>query len=71
MALTATEARLLALLAESPEHVFSRDEILGAVFSSDDALSSVDTYVHYIRRKASPEIIETVRGRGYRAGSSA
>ncbi|AXA94973.1 response regulator transcription factor [Microbacterium laevaniformans] len=67
--LTATEARLLALLSESPEHVFSRDEILHAVFSSDDALSSVDTYVHYIRRKASPEIIETVRGRGYRAGS--
>ncbi|WP_306305726.1 winged helix-turn-helix domain-containing protein [Microbacterium sp. B24] len=32
-------------------------------------MSSVDTYVHYIRRKASPEIIETVRGRGYRAGS--
>ena len=71
VALTATEARLLALLAESPGHVFSREEILRAVFSSDDALRSVDTYVHYIRRKASPEIIETVRGRGYRACSSA
>ncbi|WP_454118182.1 winged helix-turn-helix domain-containing protein [Microbacterium lacticum] len=33
-------------------------------------LSSVDTYVHYIRRKTSPGTIETVRGRGYRAGAS-
>ncbi|MBF4563077.1 response regulator transcription factor [Microbacterium sp. VKM Ac-2870] len=67
--LTATEARLVALLSESPEHVYSREEILRAVFASDDAVSSVDTYVHYIRRKASAGIIETVRGRGYRAGS--
>ncbi|WEK12515.1 MAG: response regulator transcription factor [Candidatus Microbacterium phytovorans] len=71
VSLTATEARLLALLSESPEHVFSREEILDSVFASDDALSSVDTYVHYIRRKGAPELIETVRGRGYRAGASA
>ena len=67
---TPTESRLLSLLSESPEHVFSRQEILRAVFTSDDALSSVDTYVHYIRRKTSPGTIETVRGRGYRAGAS-
>jgi two-component system, OmpR family, response regulator len=29
----------------------------------------VDTYVHYVRRKSTPEIIETVRGRGYRVGA--
>ncbi|WP_367640123.1 response regulator transcription factor [Microbacterium sp. SYP-A9085] len=69
VALTATETRMLRVLTESPDHVFSRDELMHAVFASDDALSSVDTYVHYIRRKTAPEIIETVRGRGYRAGS--
>ncbi|MEN2740308.1 response regulator transcription factor [Microbacterium sp. X-17] len=68
--LTATEAKLLSLLTTSPEHVFSRQEILGAVFASEDALSSVDTYVHYIRRKSAVDVIETVRGRGYRAGPS-
>lgn len=68
-ALTATESRLLALLSESPDHVFSREEILSAVFASDDALSSVDTYVHYLRRKTGVELIDTVRGRGYRAGA--
>lgn len=70
VALTPTETRLLALLGESPEHIFTREEILRAVFDSEDALSSVDTYVHYVRRKTAPDVIETVRGRGYRAGAA-
>ncbi|WP_439593378.1 response regulator transcription factor [Microbacterium sp.] len=69
IALTATENALLELLSASPEHVFSRAEILAAVFGAGDTTSSVDTYVHYIRRKSVPEVIETVRGSGYRAGS--
>lgn len=70
VALTPTETKLLTLLAESPEHVFTRGEILRAVFESNDALSSVDTYVHYVRRKTAPDVVETVRGRGYRAGAA-
>jgi two-component system response regulator QseB len=69
IALTATETALLELLAASPEHVFSREEILDAVFTTGEAPGSVDTYVHYIRRKSTPEIIETIRGRGYRVGA--
>jgi two-component system response regulator QseB len=68
MSLTATENALLELLSASPERVFSRDEIMRAVFSTADAEGAVDTYVHYIRRKTTPEMIETVRGRGYRLG---
>ncbi len=71
IALTATESALLALLSGSPEHVFSRAEILESVFSVGDTASSVDTYVHYVRRKSSPDMIETVRARGYRAGNPA
>lgn len=67
--LTATESALLEVLSGSPDHVFSREEILAAVFSADDSASSVDTYVHYVRRKTTPEMIDTVRARGYRAGS--
>lgn len=70
VALTATEARLLTLLTDSPEHVYTRDDISRAVFSSGDADSSVETYVHYIRRKTDADVIETVRGRGYRAGAA-
>ncbi|CAN7360738.1 response regulator transcription factor [Microbacterium maritypicum] len=69
VALTATESALLELLTASPEHVFTREEILHAVFHEGDTTSSVDTYVHYVRRKTSAEMIETVRARGYRAGA--
>jgi len=68
VSLTATENAFLELLSSSPEHVFARDEIVRAVFTSADGEGTVDTYVHYIRRKTTPEMIETVRGRGYRLG---
>ncbi|GAA5207116.1 response regulator transcription factor [Microbacterium kyungheense] len=67
IALTQAETELLELLTSSPEHVFTRDEILDSVFPGGSA-TTVDTYVHYIRRKSTPEIIETVRARGYRSG---
>lgn len=66
--LTQAESELLELLTSSPEHVFSRDEILAHVFPGGSA-TTVDTYVHYVRRKSTPEIIETVRARGYRSGT--
>jgi two-component system response regulator QseB len=68
VSLTSTETALLALLAESPEHIFSRTEILSTIFSPDDTPGTVDTYVHYIRRKTDHGIIETVRSQGYRLG---
>jgi two-component system response regulator QseB len=70
ISLTDTESALLELLSESPEHVFSREEILSTVFSSTDTPGTVDTYVHYIRRKSMYELIETVRARGYRLGDA-
>lgn len=68
--LTATENAVLDLLTSSPDHVFSREQIARAVFSSPDAVTTVDTYVHYLRRKTDTDLIETVRGRGYRAGGA-
>ncbi|MGZ8804414.1 MAG: response regulator transcription factor [Microbacterium sp.] len=68
IALTATESAMLELLSGSPEHVFTREEILSAVFREGETTSSVDTYVHYVRRKSTRDMIETVRARGYRAG---
>lgn len=69
IALTETENALLDLLSESPDHVFSRAEILDAVFSPNETPGSVDTYVSYLRRKSTPGIVETVRGAGYRVGA--
>ncbi len=69
VSLTSTENAVLELLSRSPDHVFSREEIARAVFSAPDAVTTVDTYVHYLRRKTATDVVETVRGRGYRAGA--
>ncbi|MEJ3404359.1 response regulator transcription factor [Rathayibacter sp. YIM 133350] len=66
--LTARENELLRLLAAHPQHTFSRKEILRTVFDETDQPGTVDTYVHYLRRKTDPDMITTVRGRGYRLG---
>lgn len=68
VSLTAAEAALLELLSSSPEHIFGREEIMRAAFPGADEPNTVDTYVHYLRRKTEPGIVETVRGRGYRLG---
>jgi two-component system response regulator QseB len=67
--LTETESALLALLAAAPTTAFSRAHILSAVFERGEQLGTVDTYVHYIRRKTDRDLIATVRGVGYRIGS--
>lgn len=67
--LTAAESALLRVLCASPDHVFSRQELLSAAFHPDDVLGTIDTYVSYIRQKTTKDLIVTVRGRGYRIGS--
>lgn len=66
--LTERESALLTLFAVNPQRTFSRDDILCSVFSPDDTPGAVDTYVHYLRKKTDPAIVQTVRGRGYRLG---
>ena len=66
--LTERENDLLKLLAANPERTFSRNQILKAVFSDEDLPGTVDTYVHYLRRKTDVGAVVTVRGQGYRLG---
>lgn len=66
--LTERENELLRLLAEHPQRTYSREQILRAVFDENDQPGTVDTYVHYVRRKTDPDMITTVRGQGYRLG---
>jgi DNA-binding response OmpR family regulator len=62
------EYDLLALLAENPERVFSRDEILNKVWGYEvyPTTRTVDTHVMLIRQKTCESLIETVRSIGYR-----
>ncbi len=66
--LTDRESEMLRLFAVHPDRTFSRDEILRSVFAANDTPGTVDTYVHYLRRKTDVDIVTTVRGRGYRLG---
>ena len=68
--LTEREAELLRLLAARPSRVFSREELLELVFQDAGSATVVDTYVHYLRRKLGRGVVRTVRGLGYRMGST-
>jgi len=63
---------LLKLLMEYPERVFSREQIENALYGWTDGAESnaVDVHIHHLRKKIIPEIIQTVRGMGYRFGSA-
>ena len=68
--LSRREAELLAAMARYPRRVFGRDELLDLVFDGAETPGAVDTYVHYLRRKLGPGVVETVHGVGYRLGSA-
>jgi len=65
---TKMEYEFLTLLADSPNRAFSREEILNKVWGYENYPSTrtVDTHVLQIRQKLYDELIETVRGVGYR-----
>ena len=70
---TATEFRLLEYFASRPGRVFTREQLLDAVWrdTSYVTLRSVDVYVRRIREKIerdaeNPRYLRTVRGVGYR-----
>ena len=70
---TATEFRLLEYMARHSGQVFTRDQLLDAVWRDRQYVTerSVDVYVRKLREKIeqqpdSPEYLRTVRGAGYR-----
>lgn len=69
VSLSERESELLGFLCASPGQVFSRSQLLARVFSSADTPGTVDTYVHYLRRKLGRDVVATVHGLGYRLGS--
>lgn len=68
--LTEKENALLTLLARHPERAFTREQLLVA-FDHGEQAGTVDTYVHYLRKKTDRDLIQTVRGVGYRLGTPA
>lgn len=62
------ECSLLEMLARRRRRVFTRAELMRAVFPDAEDEGVVDTYVHYVRRKLGRGVIRTVRGVGYQLG---
>ncbi len=77
LTLTATEFRLLEFLMSRPAVVFSREQLLDAVWGHDRAVTdrTVDVYILRLRQKieadpTSPLWIRSVRGFGYSFNST-
>lgn len=74
--LSALEYRLLLLFARNPGALVTRDALRDAIWDSAGELVSDNTVSVYVKRlrdkleddPAHPQLIETVRGLGYRAG---
>jgi DNA-binding response OmpR family regulator len=78
LTLTATEFRLLEFLMGRPGVVFSREQLLDAVWGHDRAVTdrTVDVYILRLRQKieadpANPLLIRSVRGFGYSFSNNA
>ncbi|OZB80487.1 MAG: hypothetical protein B7X41_17850 [Microbacterium sp. 14-71-5] len=70
VALSVRESELLEVLARHPGRVYDRERLLDTVFPDAGEVGVVDTYVYYLRRKLSRDVVATVRGVGYRLGAS-
>ena len=75
VATTATEFRLLDYFARHPDQVFTRDQLIDAVWRENQFVTSrsVDVYVRKLREKIeqepeAPRYLRTIRGTGYRFG---
>ncbi len=71
LAVTATELRLLAALAEHSGRVLSRAQLIAAAYGDDHHITArtIDTHIRNLRAKlasAGAPVIETVHGVGYR-----
>jgi DNA-binding response OmpR family regulator len=70
--LSPLEFRLLGCLVEHAGQVLSHEQLLDRVWGTEyESIESVKLYVGYVRKKieqdpANPELIQTVRGVGYR-----
>ncbi|HEX9761357.1 MAG TPA: response regulator [Candidatus Acidoferrales bacterium] len=70
--LSTLEFRLLYFLASRPNRVFTRDQLLDAVWGTDRFVTprSVDVYIRRLREKVesdaeNPTYLKTIRGAGY------
>ena len=62
---------MLEALTRYPDHIVSRAQIEEAIYGWNEEVGShaVEVHIHKLRAKLGPDVIETVRGLGYRISS--
>lgn len=70
--LTPKEWALLRVLASRPEQTFTRERLQEALYQWDSTSDSntLEVFISRLRRKLSSELIQTVRGTGYRLAAA-
>lgn len=61
---------LLEAFLQAPRSVLSADQLKDSLYgmSEDVESNALNVHIHHLRRKLGSELIETVRGLGYRLG---
>ena len=73
VALTPKEHDLLVYLARDPGAVFTRKQLIEDVWDQNwwGSTKTLDVHIASLRKKLAPELIETVRGVGFRLAEAA
>jgi DNA-binding response OmpR family regulator len=68
--LTSKEFWVLEFFMRKRSHVVSRAQLEESLYGWGDEIESnaIEVYIHRLRRKICPEVIQTIRGVGYRLG---
>lgn len=66
--LTSREFAVLETMMQHPQQILSQRQLLSRVwgYDTDPGSNIVGVYVRHLRQKLAPDVIETVRGAGYR-----
>lgn len=65
------EKALLRTLLQHPRQIISADQLRDSLYGLSQEVESnaINVHIHHLRRKLGADIVETVRGLGYRLGS--
>lgn len=70
--LSRRELALLQALLNNANRILTAEQVRDSLYGFDDNVESnaINVHIHHLRRKLGPNIVETVRGVGYRLGKA-